>query len=300
MIVPILIRTLTRGAVYALLASGMTLLFGVAHIVNLAHTAFFMLASFGVFYFTSTRISQVAFDGPGWPVLPSIIVTIVAVTGLGLLVYRFLLDRVRQHAQVVLLITIALAMVFQEIMDFSFEGHSRRIREPFIQGGVEILGETVSYQRLLVVGVVIAVMIGLWLLLSKTKLGIAIRATANDPEIANLMGISVSRTLLITMGIGTGLAALAGVLTAPLWVFHPHVWMQPLTMVLAIVVLGGLGSIKGSVIGAFIIALVENLVIFLIPQYGYMRMAFALLVMIVVLSVRPGGLFGTIFEEERL
>ncbi len=300
MIAPILIRTLTRGAIYALLASGMTLLFGVAHIVNLAHTAFFMLASFGVFYFTSVRISQVDFDGPGWPLVPSILAAVVAVTVLGMLVYRFLLDRVRQHAQVVLLITIALAMVFQEIMDLTFEGHSRRIRDPFIPGGVEILGESVSYQRLLVVGVVIVVMVGLWLLLSKTKLGIAIRATANDPEIANLMGISVSRTLLITMGIGTGLAALAGVLTAPLWVFHPHVWMQPLTMVLAIVVLGGLGSIKGSVIGAFIIALVENLVIFLIPRYGYMGMAFALLVMIVVLSVRPGGLFGTIFEEERL
>jgi len=300
MVVPIIIRTLTRGAVYALLASGMTLLFGVANIVNLAHTAFFMVASFGVFYFTSTRISQVPFDGPGWPVLPSIILTVVAVTGLGLLVYRFLINRVRQHPQVVLLITIALAMVFQEIMDFTFEGHARRIREPFISGSIEILGESISYQRLLVVGVAIAVMIGLWLILSRTKLGVAIRATANDAEVANLMGISVSRTLLITMGIGTGLAALAGVLTAPLWVFHPHVWMGPLTMVLAIVVLGGLGSIKGSLIGAFIIALVENLVIFLLPDYGYLRMAFALLFMIVVLAVRPGGLFGTVFEEERL
>jgi len=300
MIVPILIRTLTRGAVYALLASGMTLLFGVAHIVNLAHTAFFMVASFGVFYLTSTRISQVAFDGPGWPVLPSIIIAILGVTGLGLLVYRFLIDRVRQHPQVVLLITIALAMVFQEIMDFTFEGHARRIRDAFIPGRVEILGESISYDRLLIVGVAVAVMVGLWLILSKTKLGVAIRATANDPEVANLMGISVSRTMLITMGIGTGLAALAGTLTAPLWVFHPHVWMGPLTMVLAIVVLGGLGSIKGSLIGAFIIALVENLVIFLLPDYGYLRMAFALLFMIVVLSVRPGGLFGTIFEEERL
>jgi branched-chain amino acid transport system permease protein len=162
------------------------------------------------------------------------------------------------------------------------------------------LGITVEYQRLLIIGVVIAVMAILWLFLSKTKLGIAIRATANDAEVANLMGISVSKTLLMTMGIGTALAAIAAALMAPLWVFYPYAWMAPLTMILAIVVLGGLGSLKGSIIGAFIIALVETLVVFLIPEYGYLRTVIALLAMIIVLSVRPGGLFGIVFEEEKL
>ena len=300
MIIDILIKTLTGGAVYALLASGMTLLFGVAHIINLAHTAFFLLASYGVFYFTSTRISSVGFEGPGWGAIPSVLATVTAVTAIGLLVYRFLINRIRQHPQAVLLMTIALAMVFQELMNMSFEGHSRRLRDPFIAGSVDILGQPVLYERLLTVGVVAVVVIGLWLILSRTKLGIAIRATANDAEIANLMGISVSRTLLITMGIGTALAALAGALIASLKVFHPYAWMSPLTMVLAVVVLGGLGSIRGSLIGAFIIALVENLVKSLLPGYGNLAGAFVMLVMIVVLAIRPGGFFGTIFEEERL
>ena len=300
MIIPLIIKTLATGSVYALLASGLTLLFGVAHIVNLAHTGFFMVAAYGVFYLTSTRISRVDFVGPGWDVTLSILVTVAAVTLLGLLVYRFLINRVRQHPQVILLMSIALAMAFQEIMRMTFGGHTRRILDPFVSGGTQILGESISYQRLLIMGVAAAVMIAMWLILTKTKLGIAIRATANDAEIASLMGISVPRTLLITMGIGTGLAAVAGVLTAASWVFTPYAWMTHLTTVLAIVVLGGLGSIKGSLIGAFIIAFVENLVILRLPAYGYLSTAFAMLVMIIILVVRPGGLFGTIFEEERL
>ena len=290
MIVPIIIRTLTLGGVYALLASGMSLIFGVAHIVNLAHTAFFMVGAYGMWFLMRQQ---------GWGPIESILVTVVGVTLLGLLVYRVFLNRVRQHPQAILLITIAFALVFQELLVLTFGSHFRTA-PALIPGSRLILGVRVTNQDLLVLGVVAVVMIVMWLVLKKTKLGIAIRATANDAEIANLMGISVPRTLLITMGIGTALAGVAAVLMAPLWVFYPYIWMSPLTMVLAIVVLGGLGSIKGSVIGAFIIALVETLVVFLLPQHGYMTTAFALLAMIIVLSVRPGGLFGTIFEEERL
>lgn len=296
----LIVRTLTTGSVYALLASGMTLLFGVAHIVNLAHTAFFMVASYGIFYLTSTRISRVDFTGPGLDGVPAILLTVVGVTGLGLLVYRFLINRVRQHQQVILLMTIAFAMILQEVMHLTFGGHTRRIRDAFLPGGTEILGQLVTYERLLIVAVAAVVMVAIWLILSRTKLGVAIRATANDAEVANLMGISVSRTLLITMGIGTGLAAVAGVLTATLDVFTPYVWMTRLTTVLAVVVIGGLGSIKGSIIGALIIAFVEELVYSQFPEYGYMAMAFAMFAMIVVLVLRPGGLFGTTFEEERL
>jgi len=114
------------------------------------------------------------------------------------------------------------------------------------------------------------------------------------------MGISVPRTLLISMGIATALAAVAGVLVAPLWLIYPQMWTSPLVMVMVIVVLGGLGSIKGSFIGAFIIALVETLVVFMVPGGSYLQVAFALLAMVIVLVVRPGGLFGIVFEEERL
>jgi len=286
----IIVVTLTSGAVYALLASGLSLIFGVAHIINLAHTAFYMVAAYGLWFFMQRL---------GLNPIASIAITVPAVTLLGLLSYRFLLDRVRQHPQVVLLITIALAMVFQEIMVLLFGSHLHT-SPALIAGKTMILGVTVTYQQLLLLGAVAVVMVSLWLFLSKTKLGIAIRATANDAEIANLMGISVPRTLLIATGIATALAAVAGVAVAPLWTIYPYMWTPPLVMVMVIVILGGLGNIKGSFIGAFIIALVEVLVVTLVPAGSFLKMVFALLVLVIVLVVRPGGMFGVVFEEERL
>ena len=290
MIGSIIILTLVNGSVYALLASGMSLIFGVGRMINLAHTAFFMLAGYGMYYFMREL---------GWGAIPSIVTTVLGVTLVGVLVYRFLINRVRQHQQAVLLITVALAMVFQEILLATFS-EFYRTAPTFIAGVTTILGVRVVNQYLLIIGTVVAVLTILWLLLTKTKLGTAIRATANDAEIASLMGISVSRTLMITMGIATGLAALAATLVSPLWITFPFCWIQPLTMVLVIIVLGGLGSIKGSFIGAYVIALVEVLVIRFVPSGAYLSVPFILMVLVIVLVVRPAGLFGIILEEERL
>jgi len=286
----IIITTLVRGGVYALLASGFSLIFGMAHIINLAHTAFFMLAGYGMFYFMGEL---------GLGIVPAIAITVPAVTLSGILVYRFLINPIRAHLASVLLMTVALALAFQELLMQAFGAHYRTA-PLLIPGVTEILGVRVINQHLLTLGVVAVVIVALWLVLTKTKLGIAIRATAQDAEIANLMGISVPRTLLIAMGIATALAAVAGVLVSPLWIIYPQMWTAPLMMVMVIVVLGGLGSIKGSFIGAFIIALVETLVVFLVPGGSYLKVAFALLAMVIVLVVRPGGLFGIVFEEERL
>ena len=290
MIASILILTLVNGSVYALLAAGMSLLFGVGRIINLAHTAFFVLAGYSMYFFMR------ALD---WGALPSIAITVVGVTLVGLLAYRFLINRVRQHQQVVLLITVALAMAIQEILLAIF-GEYYRSSPDLIPGVTVIFGNRVQNQYLLIIGAVVAVLIILWLLLSKTKLGTAVRATANDAEIASLMGINVSRTLMITMGIATGLAAVAAVLVSSIWVIYPMIWIEPLTMVLVIVVLGGLGSIKGSFIGAYIIALVETLAIRFVPSGAYLATPLMLLVLVIVLVVKPGGLFGIILEEERL
>jgi len=286
----IIIGTLVTGGVYALLASGFSLIFGMAHIINLAQTAFYMLAAYGMYLFTR----QI-----GWPVIPSIVITIVAVTLLGVLSYKLFINRIRQHLVAVLLMTIALALLFEQLMLLSYGGHY--LSTPYlIEGFTEILGVRVLNQRLLTLGIVAVVIFIVWLLLAKTKLGIAIRATAQDAEVANLMGISVPRTLMLTMGVATALAAVAGIAVAPLEIIHTRMWTSPLMMVMVIVVLGGLGNIKGSFIGAFIIALVEVLVVSLVPQGSFLKMVFAMLVMVIVLVVRPGGLFGIVFEEERL
>jgi len=286
----IIVATLVTGGVYALLASGFSLIFGMAHIINLAQTAFYMLAAYGMYLFTLQL---------GLGVIESIIITIVAVTLLGILSYKLFINRIRQHIVAVLLITIALALLFEQLMLLFYGAHY--LSTPFLIGGfTEILGVKVLNQHLLTLGIVAVVMVILWLFLSKTKLGIAIRATAQDAEVANLMGISVPRTLMLTMGIATALAAVAGVAVAPLWTIYPYMWTPPLMMVMVIVILGGLGNIKGSFIGAFIIALVEVLVVTLVPAGAFLKMVFALLVLVIVLVVRPGGMFGVVFEEERL
>jgi branched-chain amino acid transport system permease protein len=284
-----IVQTLVNGSVYALLALGLSLIFGVGRLINMAHTAFFVVAAYILYYFTRQL---------GWGAAESIAITVVGTVLLGALCYQFLINRVRQHTQAVLLITVALAMAFQELLYIGF-GSFYLSLDPLIPGTIVILGVIVPKQYLLVIAAVAVVIIVLWLLLSRTKLGISIRAVANDPEIANVLGINVPRTLLLTMGIATGLAAVAAVLVAPIWILYPPMWMSTLTTVLVIVVLGGLGSIKGSIIGAYIIALVEQVV--LISQISpNLVMTFILLAMVVVLVVRPGGLFGIVLEEERL
>jgi branched-chain amino acid transport system permease protein len=285
----LIVQTLLNGSAYALLALGLSLIFGVGRLINMAHTAFFTLAAFGMYYFNRQL---------GWAAPESMAITVVGTALLGALTYKFLIDRVRQHAQAVLLITVALAMAFETILYLGFKGYFRSLN-PLIPGTRTILGVIVPNQYLVVVAVVAGIIIVLWLLLSRTKMGISIRAVANDAEIANLMGINVPRTLLITMAIGTGLAGLAGTLAGSVWTIYPPMWGNLLAVILVIVVLGGLGSIKGSVIGAFIIAFVEQLVL-LRHINANLIMTFDLLVMVIVLVVRPAGLFGTLFEEERL
>ncbi len=284
------IQALVTGGVYALLAVGFSLIFGVARMVNLAHTSFLMLAAYGMFY-TTYRL--------GLDVFTAILISLVATIIIGLVSYKLFIDRIREHEVTVMLITLALATIFQESMILAFGAHFREA-PTLIPGYAEIFAVKVMYQHLLTIAVVAVVLLGMWLLLTKTKLGIAIRATAQDAEIANLMGINVSNILLVAMGIAAALASIAGIVVAPLWVVFPYMWMSPLVMIMAIVVLGGLGSIKGSLIAAFIIGLVEVAVVFYLPGGSFLRSAIALLVMVIILVVRPEGLYGIVFEEERL
>ena len=290
MIEGIIVQTLVKGSVYALLALGFALIFGVARVLQLSHTAFYMLAAYGIYTFA---------DLLGLPPIVAITLSIVVTTGLGLLVYKLFIDRVREHHVTVMLITLAVAMVFQQLMLITFSGLYRSAPS-FVTGYWEMLGVKVAFQNMLVFVGAAVVLVSVWALLSKTRLGIAIRATAQDTEIANLMGINVSTILFTVMGIAAGLAAVAGVLVAPTLILEPGMLWPPFVMVMAIITLGGLGSVKGSVVGAFILALVEVLVVFLLPTGAFLKGAFALLVMVIVLIVRPEGLFGVVFEEERL
>jgi branched-chain amino acid transport system permease protein len=285
----ILVSGLVNGGVYALLAIGFSLIFGVARIVNIAHTAFYMLASFALY----GLLVKAEF-----PLVVAIPLAIASVVALSLLCYKLVIEPVRQHESAVLIATIALALIFQESLLVSFGGHFLGIPSA-VDGVTSMLGVRVSYQRLIILAVVAITLVATWYLLNRTRFGLAIRAAANDQEIANLMGMNVNRVAMYTVGISVGLAAIAGVVVAPVFVVDPLMWLSPLVTMLAIVVLGGLGSLKGSLIGAFIIGYVEAITVFAVPSGSYLKGAVALSIMIVVLLIRPEGLFGIVFEEER-
>jgi branched-chain amino acid transport system permease protein len=212
--------------------------------------------------------------------------------------YKLFINPIREHEGAVLIATIALAMAFQEIMTLIFTGTYLSVPS-LIKGYFSILGVKVFYQQLMTFCAALLVMAVLWVLLMRTRLGLAIRSTAQDREVANLMGINESRVAMITMGISVGLAAFTGAIVVPLTVLDPHMWMHPLIMMMAVVVLGGLGSLKGCFIGAYILGFAEALVVFLIPAGAFLKGSVALSIMILVLLIRPEGLFGVTFEEER-
>jgi branched-chain amino acid transport system permease protein len=289
MILDILITGLISGSIYALLAIGFSLIFGVARIVNIAHTAFYMVAAYCI-YFGTYKLGLNPVSG--------MLMSVPLVTLFGLVAYKLFIDPIREHEAAVLIGTIALAIALQEIMMLIFTGDYLSVPS-LIPGFFKLFGVKVFYQQLLTFAAVLLILVALWAVLMKTKLGLAIRSTAEDREVANLMGMNESRIAMITMGISVGLAALTGAVIVPLTILDPFMWMHPLIMMMAVVVLGGLGSIKGSFVGAYVLGFAESLVVFLIPKGAFLKGSVALSIMILVLLIRPEGLFGVAFEEER-
>lgn len=288
MVADILVNGLVRSGIYAMLALGFGLVFGVGRVLNLAHTAFYMVAAYGIFYFVAA--------GFGMPLAASL--TTLGVVTAGIALYKLFIEPVREMEATVLIATLAVAVLLQEV-SLVFFGSVLRHVPPAFPGFTRIIGVRVGNQEMATLVLAAVSLIGAWFLLSRTKLGLAIRAAAQDREVANLMGINVNRVTAIVMGLGFLLASLAGGAVAPLFPVEPRMWMQPLVIVLAAVVLGGLGSLKGSLIGAVVLAFAEVLVVFLVPGGSYLRTAVALLIMVCVFIVRPEGLFGSSIAEER-
>jgi branched-chain amino acid transport system permease protein len=289
MLLDIIIDGLIKGSVYALLAIGFSLVLGVARIINIAHTALYMVAAYLIY--TGTKIM-------GMPALLGIFLAVLLTVLLGLIIYRFFIQPIQEHEAAVLIATIAVAMMIQEVFLMAFGGHYLGV-DPLIAGFATIFGVKVTYQHLLALGLSLVVLLCVQLFLKYTRLGLAIRSTAQDREVSNLMGMNVNRVAMLTMAVSVCLAALTGAIVVPLVTVEPTMWMHPLIMMLAIVVLGGLGSIEGSFVGAYILGFSESLVVFLVPMGAFLKDSVALTIMVVVLLIRPEGLFGVKFEEER-
>lgn len=293
----ILLYGAISGAIYALLALGFTLIYGICGVVNLSHGAFFMLGAYAFFSF-----SVVFFQLPPIPALILAAIFVGIVSGI---TYRLTVHPVLEDEVAVLVVTVGLALIFQQLT-LLYEDWLRKqgfisVTIPsFVQGTINILGVTERYSRLLAFAASLGLFISLWVFISITKIGKAMKAVSQDREAAMLMGINTERLYILTMALSASLAALAGVFIAAstTGVATPYMWLSPLAMSFAIVILGGLGSIKGTFIGGFIIGYAENIVALLVPQGGVFVLAVPFMIMVLVLFLRPKGLFGKRVEME--
>lgn len=289
-IILLIVNGLVLGSTYAVLAVGFALIFSVARLLNFAHTGLYMLSAYLMYIFMSVL---------QYPFVIAVIAAVVGPPILAIAFYKLLIQRVKEHEFPIIILTFSLVWLIQETFLISFDANLLGI-EPYIKGFTEFFGVRVSNQHIFAFLISVLVLLGLWALLSRTRLGNAIRCVSQDTETANLMGINVNLIETITVGISATLAGVAAVAVAPLFAINPHMWLHPLIIILAAVVLGGMGSLKGAVAGAFFLGFVEVAVVTLIPQGSFLRGAISLLAMVIVLTIRPNGLFGVVFEEESL
>ena len=279
------INGLTIGLLYVLMALGLTLIFGVMDVINFAHGEFYMLGAF--FTYIATVKLQMSFF-----ISLSLAVLIVAI--LAIFIERIVFRPLIENPLNVLIVSLAVSIFLQHIAQLSFGPDNYKIPSP--APGVFVLGDLYfPKERLFAAGVSILFLFGLYLIIFHTKFGRAMRAVAQDPESAALQGVKISRIYMLSFSLGCGLAAAAGGLIGP--IFSANAFMGTMAVVKAfvVIILAGLGSIRGAVIGGLVLGVVESFgATFLGTQYCDM-MGFALIML--VLIVKPSGLFGTAVEK---
>ncbi len=276
----ILVYGAVISSIYALLAVGFTLIFGVARILNLAHGSFYALGAYGVYTLTADA---------HLPLWLAAIASVLTVGCIGVLVERFLVRPLRRSMLAVLLITLAVALMVEQVLLLIFGSEARNVPS-MIDVTYHFPGVDISGQRLLALGGGIVVLAGLWLFLQFTRLGSAILAISQDAEAAQYMGIPSDRMYSIVMGVSAAIAALAGVLVAPFQSVIPSMGLLPLVKAFAIVVVGGLGSIAGSVVGALLLGYSETIIAFKISIEWSQIVSVA--AVLITLIIRPAGFFG--------
>jgi len=273
---------LALGALLALISSGLTIIYGTLGVLNLAHGAMFMLGGYA---------GYVAFDATG-----SYIVAVIAGT-LFLLVVGVLMERVvirhfynRPHEDQ-LLVTFGLGICFVEIVRFFFSSLTKTVPPPPLMSGITSLGFMFyPTYRLAVVGIVAVALIALYIVLYRTKLGLIVRAGIEDSVMVDSLGIDVYKVFMVVFGIGAMAAGFAGIVNAPVVSLTPDVGEAILVQTFVVVVIGGVGSFPGAVLGGLIAGEIISITSMIDPGYAYVMLFAA---MTLVLLLRPHGLLGT-------
>jgi branched-chain amino acid transport system permease protein len=273
---------LLLGGVYALLASGLSLIFGVMRVVNFAHAEFMMLGMFAA-YFLATMLTL---D----PLLLALPVGI-GVGALGFAIGRSLLERVPrgdQNAQLIL--TLGVSLILQNLVLVTLGPTPHVVVRSYTNAYWSPAGLFINYARLYACIASLLIMAGLYVFLTRTWTGRAMRATADDPVSAGGVGINVRRTHVIAFMLGCGLAGLAGTLMVTFTAAAPSIGNDFIVIIFLAVVLGGLGSIAGATLGAFLVGLVQSFSGLLLPLQ--LQNVTLFVVFVAVLLVRPDGIFG--------
>jgi branched-chain amino acid transport system permease protein len=277
-----LVSGVLTGSLYAMIGVGLTVVFGVMRIINMAHGDMVMLGMYGAFF---------AYTAWGIDPFISIVVWVPASFAAGILVYRFLLKKIVPAGELnTLLYTAGLSLFVANLALLSFTGDYRTIKLPYAIMPLRPMGIAVPIPLAIAFGMAILITAILYWFLAKTATGRAIRATAQEPEAAALMGVNVDWMNVVTFGVGTALACGAGVLLAPSLYLYPTVGEILVAKCFVIVVLGGLGSVPGAIAGGVLLGLVESLgAVYVSVPY---KDAIGFIIFLLVLLFRPSGLFG--------
>ena len=280
-----ILNGLLVGAYYIVLALGLSLIFSLGGVVNLAHGAFYALGA----YFAVEVQKRLGFGG-------AVILAPVGVALVGMAIETLFLRRLyREDPMLGLLFTFGLAMTAEQSLRLVWGTSGLPFAIPEALRGQLFLGDFIySYYRLTVLGVSAASILGCWLLLNRTAFGMIVRAGTRDPEMVRAMGISLRPALTAVFALGVGLAGLAGVMSAPLAGVQPAMGSEILTATFVVVVIGGLGSFWGVVYAGLLIGVVRGVTVVFYPPAAEASMY---ILMALILLFRPRGLMGEKFEK---
>ena len=280
-IVSFIIFGIIQGSIYSLLAMGFSLVYGVGGILNQAHGAFYVIATY-LFYWFFINI-------PVFGMAVGIIVALIITTIIGGLVYLLLIKPLKESHVGVVIVTFAFAFFLENLVGILVDQQYHDMPH-IIPGEFTILGVIVPYHYVLILVIALSLVFLITVFINKSKLGKSIRAVAQDSEAASLMGINVDKILAYTLMISAFLAAAAAVLNVPVDIVAPHIGWNILLNSFAIVVLGGLGSLQGSVAGAFLIAFARAYTNYFVSPV--LSALIPIIVIVLMLVLRPRGIFG--------
>ncbi|HTQ72757.1 MAG TPA: branched-chain amino acid ABC transporter permease [Burkholderiales bacterium] len=274
---------LINGSFYALLSLGLAVIFGLLNIINFTHGAQYMMGAF-----CATILLEKLGIGYWWALL----LAPVIIGATGILIERFMLSRLYKLDHLYgLLLTFGLALIFQGLFRNQYGSAGTPYGMPAqLEGGRNLGFMFLPNYRAWVIAVSLAACLGTWFLIEKTKLGSYLRAATENPALVQAFGVNVPRMITLTYGFGVALAAFAGVMAGPIYQVNPLMGADLIIVVFAVVVIGGMGSIMGSIVTGFALGLIEGLTKVFYPEASN---TVIFIIMAIVLLIKPAGLFGT-------